>query len=246
MAIPSTRAEALEKGEMFYSTGQPCKRGHVALRLAKGGKCVQCNREQCQRHYEKNAEAIIAQKREYQAENREQVLETRARFREVNRERLREECRAYHASHRAERSAYSRVWRASLTPEERKAHDKKNHAKHRAYRLAKHKEWMQRTGYQWHQVNPEGQAAKNARRRAKIRQAEGFYTEDDVARISKAQGGRCACCKRKAKLAVDHIVPLAKGGSNWPSNLQLLCKPCNGQKAARDPIEFMQSKGALL
>ena len=32
---------------------------------------------------------------------------------------------------------------------------------------------------------------------------------------------------------VDHIVPLAKGGTNAPGNLQLLCKSCHGTKDAR-------------
>ena len=32
---------------------------------------------------------------------------------------------------------------------------------------------------------------------------------------------------------VDHIVPLCKGGTNAPGNLQLLCKSCHGTKDAR-------------
>jgi HNH endonuclease len=34
----------------------------------------------------------------------------------------------------------------------------------------------------------------------------------------------------------DHIVPLAKGGLNDVSNIQLLCKPCNSKKRAGQPI----------
>lgn len=45
---------------------------------------------------------------------------------------------------------------------------------------------------------------------------------------------------------VDHIQPLALGGSNDKTNLQLLCPTCNTKKSAKHPIDFMQSRGLLL
>lgn len=44
----------------------------------------------------------------------------------------------------------------------------------------------------------------------------------------------CKRCKRKKKLSIDHIFPLALGGSNDIRNLQLLCQRCNSRKGARD------------
>jgi 5-methylcytosine-specific restriction endonuclease McrA len=88
--------------------------------------------------------------------------------------------------------------------------------------------------------------ARTQTRRARGLAAEGRFTADDVSRITKAQGGKCACCRKRHKLTVDHIVPLVKGGSNWPSNLQMLCRPCNSSKSAKDPIRFMQERGMLL
>ena len=41
---------------------------------------------------------------------------------------------------------------------------------------------------------------------------------------------RCVLCKSKEKLTVDHIQPVSKGGTDDPSNLQILCKPCNSKK----------------
>lgn len=242
---PTTKAEAIARGEKTYFTGAPCAHGHVAPRRVSG-KCVECCRAQSRDYYSKNAKAVIAQKREYQAENRDSILEKRADYRDRNRDRLREECRKYHAENRESRASYSRKWRASLSDGERREHDRRNREKNKEKRAANRKAWGERTGYKWSRVNPEGQAAKNARRRARSLSAEGAYSSEDVKAIRGMQKGRCACCGDKAKLEVDHIVPLNAGGTNWPKNLQLLCKPCNASKSDRDQIEFMQSRGALL
>ncbi len=48
----------------------------------------------------------------------------------------------------------------------------------------------------------------------------------------------CRRCGRKAPdvpLAVDHIVPVAKGGAAEETNLQTLCRDCNAGKSDRDP-----------
>jgi DNA modification methylase len=51
------------------------------------------------------------------------------------------------------------------------------------------------------------------------------------------QEGRCCGCNTHFEfrnLAVDHIKPQAKGGTDHLSNLQLLCSSCNSIKGARD------------
>lgn len=80
------------------------------------------------------------------------------------------------------------------------------------------------------------------------RTAEGFHTQDDVSRILKMQNGRCAYCSAVVwhGYHVDHITPLARGGTQWPRNLQITCAFCNLSKNARDPLEFARSIGLLL
>lgn len=41
----------------------------------------------------------------------------------------------------------------------------------------------------------------------------------------------CAICGLAENLEIDHIHPYSKGGTNDPSNLQVLCKPCNIKKS---------------
>lgn len=45
---------------------------------------------------------------------------------------------------------------------------------------------------------------------------------------------------------MDHIMPLALGGTNTDDNIQLLCPTCNRSKHAKHPVDFMQQRGFLL
>ncbi|OJV87058.1 MAG: hypothetical protein BGO39_33180 [Chloroflexi bacterium 54-19] len=37
---------------------------------------------------------------------------------------------------------------------------------------------------------------------------------------------------KKVKLEIDHVMPVSRGGTNDPHNLQTLCHNCNKQKKA--------------
>lgn len=70
--------------------------------------------------------------------------------------------------------------------------------------------------------------AKN--RRDRLRGAIGSYTTDEWRSIVSKQNSRCANCRLKCELTVDHIVPISRGGSNYILNIQGLCGPCNSRK----------------
>jgi 5-methylcytosine-specific restriction endonuclease McrA len=102
MDHPKTRKEAQVTGAKFYFTGEPCVRGHIALRKTKGS-CLECVREDwaldnerrkgkpkteaakaaAKRYYEKNRQAVIAraaarpteEKRRLQAEYKDRNVD---------------------------------------------------------------------------------------------------------------------------------------------------------------------------
>ena len=78
--------------------------------------------------------------------------------------------------------------------------------------------------------------------------AYGRLPAGTVAKIGQLQKWLCAVCRCGVKdgYHVDHIVPLAKGGQHVASNIQILCPTFNVRKSAKDPIDFMQSRGFLL
>jgi 5-methylcytosine-specific restriction endonuclease McrA len=43
--------------------------------------------------------------------------------------------------------------------------------------------------------------------------------------------GKCVKCGSREKLEYDHIIPVAKGGSNTARNIELLCESCNRAKS---------------
>ncbi len=98
------------------------------------------------------------------------------------------------------------------------------------------------TAVNWHKANPHSHKISNARRRARKRAAEGSYTKDDIAAIYAGQNGQCVYCQAHLgqQYHADHVKPLAKGGSNWPENIQLTCTTCNLKKSDMDHEQFLQ------
>lgn len=100
----------------------------------------------------------------------------------------------------------------------------------------------------WREENKHLCRRHKSTRRARIAGVGGFLSGGIVIRLFKLQRGKCACCGLPLGKGfhLDHIMPLALGGSNTDDNMQLLRANCNLQKSAKHPIDFMQSKGFLL
>ena len=87
---------------------------------------------------------------------------------------------------------------------------------------------------------------KRAKRKAAVSVTQKPASAADVVNVLKSAKGKCYYCGLKRKLTIDHIIPLARGGTHEKCNLVAACGACNSSKGARDPIKFAQSHGLLL
>lgn len=82
---------------------------------------------------------------------------------------------------------------------------------------------------------------QNRKYRARKYNAEGSHTIEDLKYIYDHQKGICGKCRKYIpfeSMTVDHIVPLSWGGTNYPSNIQLLCLSCNSSKGNYHDIDY--------
>jgi 5-methylcytosine-specific restriction endonuclease McrA len=151
--------------------------------------------------------------------------------------------------------AFNASYRASHK-EKIKAIDAAYRAKNREKIRAKTASWMRahpEKVAEWkrasHVANPDARRAYKHSRRARVLNAGGKLSHGLAEKLFKLQRGKCACgCKQPLgdDNHLDHITPLALGGTNTDDNIQLLRATCNRQKHSKHPVDFMQSRGFLL
>jgi 5-methylcytosine-specific restriction endonuclease McrA len=115
-------------------------------------------------------------------------------------------------------------------------------ANDRRYRAtSEHYRQLQReAGRRFNKENPVARRAANHIRRARVANARGKFTAKDVTAKYAQQSGRCWWCGKSLAdgYHADHLVPLAKGGSNAATNIVLACPTCNRSKHAKMPYQF--------
>lgn len=199
-------------------TGKPCvKCGSKDRNVI--GKCVPCG------------EAAIAKRKAAKRLSNAAWLEANkgkaqaafARWRLANQDKTREMQARYRAANPEKKRTYDAKWR-SENPDKVKAAVSK-----------------------WRASNPEKIRVYKQNRQAR-KVAGGRLSSDIAKRLYELQRGKCACCGQPlgSDYHLDHIMPLALGGTNTDDNVQLLRQRCNNQKHAKHPVDFMQQRGFLL
>ena len=171
----------------------------------------------------RDPEKIKAKRYSYTAawkkRNPDKVKAIAARGRLKNAEKVRERTKRYYWATRAKRIKDAAVW-SQANPDKMKA-ARLNYLK----------------------AHPERARINSQARRARIYSSEpdsDRIKRADIQFIREAQKNRCYWCSTRLKPGyhLDHIWPLAKGGSHKRNNLAIACPPCNRRKGAKTPAEF--------
>lgn len=248
-----SRSDAKARGLPRYYTGNVCKNSHIAERRTINGICIDCDRDIQARCREKNPDRFRAKWKR-----------ASARARALNPERVNRNNRKWASANPDKVKAKKKRWRSSNLEHSREsekrwrdANPDKIKKKNRSYKTANAERLApiaRKRTEQWRIENPDkvrenGRKASHTRR-ARQYEAGGSYTNAQIQDLLEKQKWKCAghgctVSLRESK-ELDHIVALARGGSNGITNLQWLCPPCNRKKRDKDPIDWAREHGKLL
>ena len=93
---------------------------------------------------------------------------------------------------------------------------------------------------EWSNANPQKCKAYRHNRKARVKGNGGKLSPDIIKTLMALQKGKCACCGKNLKdgYHLDHIMPIALGGTNTDDNVQLLTPSCNLRKSAKHPDDW--------
>jgi hypothetical protein len=198
---------------------------------AKGrrdSRCRQCRSAYTKQHYRDNKDRYRANSKQWRKAHKAAATAISRRYLERNPEKAAELAARKKAQREAAKAA--RPPRIATSPEEL--------AKRRRLHDLRRRE----NGYfaQWKKRNKDKVNASTARRRQRIKEANGGHHRHDVQKLLRASGGRCYWCRQPfgAKFEVDHVWPVALGGDDHIGNLCLACPSCNRRKSKKAPTEL--------
>jgi len=206
---------------------KPCIKCGAMDRNSRG-ECRPCTRETARNWRNANLEKERERKREYLRKWREsdpeRFLQYNRKWQSANREKTREKSKRYY-----------------------KENPNKCRERDRTYREANSKKISERTR-KWNEENPERRKVYHHNRKARIKKNGGVLSSNIVSSLLTLQKSKCACCGKSLKHSyhLDHIMPIALGGTNTDDNVQLLTPSCNLRKSAKHPDDWARENGRLL
>lgn len=224
--------------EEILIQSKPCKKCSSIERSPRGD-CKACARVRIKEWTAANKEKQKATNAAWKAKNSERVKAVSVSRYASNKEFMREQAAKWYKNNSEKVKEKSRIWQSNNLDKRREwsvLYRAKNPEKTRAWAL------------KWEKANPDALRINRKNRKSRERSAGGKLSTGLISKLFQLQKGICPCCSilLGVDYHLDHIIPIALGGRNDDSNMQLLRRRCNQQKSAKHPVDYMQSKGFLL
>jgi 5-methylcytosine-specific restriction endonuclease McrA len=174
-----------------------------------------------------NKERRAAQARARRAANPERYKDLQRRYDAKRREQQKEKQRIRRKEKYEQILEYNRKWYADNSDRARERGRKLN----KQYRTVSPDKKKQ-CDNKWRKANPDKVRAMWLRRRARKAGTSGECSAQQANQRIAMYGVACAYCGGKFE-HLDHVIPLSKGGSNWPANFRPSCAKCNKSKGSK-------------
>lgn len=130
-------------------------------------------------------------------------------------------------------------------PEKRRASSAKQRKEHPEERKAS----SRASCAKWYGLHPEQYVVHSSKRRtakyANTPIGEMLMSTEWLAILAEA-AGHCHYCDKEAKLTLDHVIPLSRGGKHSKDNVVAACVHCNCSKGKQTLEEWLMSQTAVL
>jgi hypothetical protein len=212
-------------------------------------RCKSCISSYQKSHNQTHKSQKAERDRRYRREHKEQINQTKARYRTRRKEWYAQVCRAAGKRWRAKNPEYADRYAQDHREQQRikTACYRKRHAERIRQYCESHKEQRRAYSRQHAKTHREYYRTRDRNRSALEKMAPGRHTVADIRKQYADQGGRCYHCQCEVgdRYHIDHVIPLARGGSNDPSNLVITCPSCNMRKHTKLPHEWGGSQNLL-
>lgn len=176
-------------------------------------------REQQRAYYRRNGDAVRARARERNAKHRVSISAHNRNYYLAHREELQRKNRALYVRNLAKRL------------ESQRQRNHKRYAEDPAAWLAYQKRWRRR-----YPERARGYVRISAHKRRSAQR--GHFTIAQWEALLAVHRGLCAYCGASGKLAMEHRIPISRGGDNSIENILPSCKRCNSRKHTKTENEF--------
>ena len=209
-----------------------------AIADGMSNKCRSCLSDYRKAQYAENPEPHKKRSTDYRHANPDKCRESRLRCYVKHAAKRRVEARAYYEANRGRRLKQHRAWlerRRDYALAYQRAYNQANQAWKNEKLRRKRETMTPEQRNKWAREHPHEVADTAARCRAR-RQNCPRIERINRREVIERDGRTCYLCQRvltPRDVTLDHVIPLARGGSHTTDNLRVCCMPCNSHKGKR-------------